>query len=174
MLRKKGYSVRFAPEVLYWENENIQCAKCRVQSCSFTMTNLLFLASSFRLILNSKMKWFEKLDLYLFLSSVPSAIVYALYLLNALLTLTLMNFSLHYTLEVQLPLILLLTIPLAIHARYQLQQNSELILKTANTWGENVETFYIALKDTAQIIYRDLILIPKARKMYQKLLLNSK
>lgn len=123
-LRKKRYTVRFAEDVYYFEGS-------RSNRCSWTGVNALFLLYKGKSILYGKMKWYEKLDLFLFLHRLPLKAVLAAYYLLYLSVHVLLSKYLGYTLRMEMTYLLLLSVPLLVYGQAMYVTHEREINKTA-------------------------------------------
>lgn len=165
-LRKKGYIVRFVKELQYLEKHNYFN-----QSCRYTMINVLFMLYNARKVFHAKMRWFEKLDIFLFMHQLPLRKTFVLYYMIILVMQFIMTAHLRYTVEMQVRLLLLLFLPVLQYGGFLLVTQRLEFVKVYNTVRYYEEVGKNNLTNAVSNFAADIQYWFRGNRIYQKLLL---
>lgn len=88
--RNQGYLCHFAPDIVCQEEFPVDYAAFRKRHSKWTQGNMEFIKNYTGKIVHSSMKWYEKLDIFLFSYSLPLTFVFFSYLVICVVILPLL------------------------------------------------------------------------------------
>lgn len=95
-LRKKGYYVAFAPNIMCEEEYPIDYFAFKKRHSKWTQGNYEFIKKYTGNIIKSKMRWFEKLDIFLFTYNLPLTAFFSLFVFINIFILPLLGYNITY------------------------------------------------------------------------------
>jgi len=110
--REKGYFVTFAPDILCEEEYPIDYLAFKKRHSKWTQGNMEFIKKFTGTIVNSPMRWFEKLDIVLFTYNLPLTAFFALYVVINVILLPLIGYNVNYPAWMLVPTIAFLFAPM--------------------------------------------------------------
>lgn len=111
--RNKGYMCAFNLGTKCKEEYPIDYLAFKKRHNKWTQGNMEFIKGYTIPILKSKMKWFEKLDIFLFTYNLPLTAFFSLYVLINICILPLLGYQLHYPSWLIIPTIIFFIAPMA-------------------------------------------------------------
>lgn len=109
---KGGFHVGFATDILCQEEYPIDYLAFKKRHSKWTQGNMEFIKRYTSTILNSNLKWYEKLDIILFTYNLPLTAVFSLYIIINLILFPIMNYQLHYPIWLLIPTLIFLLAPM--------------------------------------------------------------
>lgn len=110
--RDAGYYVIFAPDIRCEEEFPVSYHAFKKRHSKWTQGNMEFIKRYTATILNSRMSWFEKLDIFLFTYSLPLTALFSLYVVIHVMVLPALGYTVTYPLWMLFPTIAFLLAPL--------------------------------------------------------------
>jgi cellulose synthase/poly-beta-1,6-N-acetylglucosamine synthase-like glycosyltransferase len=163
--RNAGYFVKFAPEIICFEQYPINYLAFKKRHAKWTMGNMEFIKSYTWKLITSKMHWYEKLDIVLFTYSLPLSVFFAIYLLINIVIFPILHFDPHYKIEMLAPTIVFLFAPMLNDLIYYFSRKSllKLILYALGMILLYGSMFYISFKSSFRALFgkAEFIITPK-------------
>jgi cellulose synthase/poly-beta-1,6-N-acetylglucosamine synthase-like glycosyltransferase len=110
--RDAGYYTVFAPDIRCEEEFPVSYHAFKKRHSKWTQGNMEFIKRYTATILNSRMTWFEKLDIFLFTYSLPLTALFSLYVVIHVMVLPALGYTVTYPLWMLFPTIAFLIAPL--------------------------------------------------------------
>jgi len=110
--RDAGYYTVFAPDIRCEEEFPVSYHAFKKRHSKWTQGNMEFIKRYTATILNSRMTWFEKLDIFLFTYSLPLTALFSLYVIIHVIVLPALGYTVTYPLWMLFPTIAFLVAPL--------------------------------------------------------------
>lgn len=111
-LRNHGYFVGFAPNIVCEEQYPVDYLAFKKRHSKWTQGNMEFIKRYTIPILKSKMKWFEKLDIFLFTYNLPLTAFFSLYIFINVILLPVLGYELRYGFWMLFPTIIFFLAPM--------------------------------------------------------------
>ena len=111
--RNAGFATAFAPNVVCGEEYPIDYIAFKKRHNKWTQGNMEFIKSYTKKILQSKMRWFEKLDIFLFTYNLPLTAFFSLYIILNVAILPALGYDLHYPMWLIVPTVIFFFAPMA-------------------------------------------------------------
>ena len=111
--RNRGYYVAFAPNITCQEEYPVDYLAFKKRHNKWTQGNLEFIRAYTKRILESKMTWFEKLDIILFTYNLPLTALFSFYIFINIMFLPMLGYSLHYPAWLLIPTVIFFIAPMA-------------------------------------------------------------
>lgn len=178
-LRRQGYYVKFAPEIICLEEYPVSYLAFKKRHSKWTQGNMEFIKRYSLRVLFSSMHWYEKLDLVLFTYSLPLTFIFSLYLAINIIALPLLHFTPHYSVMMLIPTVLFLLSPMLNDTIYFWKRKTT--FATLNYLTGSIilygSMFFISLKSSISALFgkADFIVTPKEDEkvsIYQAVRLN--
>lgn len=109
--RSKGYYVAFAPNITCEEQYPIDYLAFKKRHNKWTQGNFEFMKRYTKRILTSRMRWFEKLDIFLFTYNLPLTSLFACYMAMNIICFPALHYNLHYPAWLLIPTIIFFIAP---------------------------------------------------------------
>jgi cellulose synthase/poly-beta-1,6-N-acetylglucosamine synthase-like glycosyltransferase len=110
--RDAGYYTVFAPDIRCEEEFPVSYHAFKKRHSKWTQGNMEFIKRYTATILNSRMTWFEKLDIFLFTYSLPLTALFSLYVIIHVVVLPALGYTVTYPVWMLFPTIAFLMAPL--------------------------------------------------------------
>ena len=110
--RNAGYYCAFAPNILCGEEYPVDYVAFKKRHNKWTQGNMEFIKSYTGKIIKSDMKWFEKLDIFLFTYNLPLTALFSLYIIINIALLPALGYELHYPFWLIIPTIIFFFAPM--------------------------------------------------------------
>ena len=110
--RDAGYYTVFAPDIRCEEEFPISYFAFKKRHSKWTQGNMEFIKRYTATILNSRMTWFEKLDIFLFTYSLPLTALFSLYVIIHVIALPALGYTVTYPMWMLIPTVAFLIAPL--------------------------------------------------------------
>jgi cellulose synthase/poly-beta-1,6-N-acetylglucosamine synthase-like glycosyltransferase len=110
--RDAGYYTVFAPDIRCEEEFPVSYHAFKKRHSKWTQGNMEFIKRYTATILNSRMTWFEKLDIFLFTYSLPLTALFSLYVVIHVMVLPALGYTVTYPLWMLFPTVAFLVAPL--------------------------------------------------------------
>jgi len=110
--RDAGYYTVFAPDIRCEEEFPVSYHAFKKRHSKWTQGNMEFIKRYTSTILNSRMTWFEKLDIFLFTYSLPLTALFSLYVVIHVIALPALGYTVTYPVWMLFPTIAFLLAPL--------------------------------------------------------------
>ncbi|HHA9484013.1 TPA: glycosyltransferase family 2 protein [Streptococcus pneumoniae] len=110
---KGDYHVGFADDIVCQEEYPVDYLAFKKRHSKWTQGNMEFIKRYTPIILKSKLKWQEKLDIVLFTYNLPLTAVFAFYIVMNLILFPLLHFKLEYPAWLLIPTVIFLLAPMS-------------------------------------------------------------
>lgn len=110
--RDVGYYTVFAPDIRCEEEFPVSYHAFKKRHSKWTQGNMEFIKRYTATILNSRMTWFEKLDIFLFTYSLPLTALFSLYVIIHVIALPALGYTVTYPMWMLIPTVAFLVAPL--------------------------------------------------------------
>ena len=110
--RDAGYFTVFAPDIRCEEEFPVSYHAFKKRHSKWTQGNMEFIKRYTATILNSRMTWFEKLDIFLFTYSLPLTALFSLYVAIHVIVLPALGYTVTYPVWMLFPTVAFLVAPL--------------------------------------------------------------
>ncbi|WP_063763817.1 glycosyltransferase [Actinoplanes subtropicus] len=110
--RDAGYYTVFAPDIRCEEEFPVSYFAFKKRHSKWTQGNMEFIKRYTATILNSRMTWFEKLDIFLFTYSLPLTALFSLYVVIHVVALPALGYTVTYPMWMLIPTVAFLIAPL--------------------------------------------------------------
>src|SRR5690348_1928786 len=110
--RDAGYYTVFAPDIRCEEEFPVSYFAFKKRHSKWTQGNMEFIKRYTATILNSRMTWFEKLDIFLFTYSLPLTALFSLYVIIHVVALPALGYTVTYPVWMLIPTVAFLIAPL--------------------------------------------------------------
>jgi cellulose synthase/poly-beta-1,6-N-acetylglucosamine synthase-like glycosyltransferase len=126
--RDAGYYTVFAPDIRCEEEFPVDYHAFKKRHSKWTQGNMEFIKRYTATILNSRMTWFEKLDIFLFTYSLPLTALFSLYVVIHVMVLPALGYTVTYPLWMLFPTVAFLLAPLLNDIIFHLPRMSKRML----------------------------------------------
>ncbi|WP_253254061.1 glycosyltransferase [Gardnerella vaginalis] len=110
--RSKGYYVAFAPNITCEEQYPIDYLAFKKRHSKWTQGNFEFMKCYTKRIFTSKMRWFEKLDIFLFTYNLPLTSLFTCYVAMNIIFFPALHYDLHYPAWLLVPTVIFFMAPM--------------------------------------------------------------
>ncbi|MEU7902360.1 glycosyltransferase family 2 protein [Actinoplanes sp. NPDC049118] len=110
--RDAGYYTVFAPDVVCEEEYPVDYLAFKKRHSKWTQGNMEFIKRYTRVIMRSRMTWFEKLDIVLFTYNLPLTAVFSVYVAIHVVVLPMLGYRIEYPLWMLAPTAVFLLAPM--------------------------------------------------------------
>lgn len=110
--RNKGYFVAFAPNIVCEEEYPVDYIAFKKRHSKWTQGNFEFMKNYTGKILKANMKWYEKLDIFLFTYNLPLTAFFSLYIALNIVIFPSLGYNLHYPAWLIVPTIVFFLAPM--------------------------------------------------------------